>query len=263
MASKKPAKKAKKGPKTTNRSAFKHGGNGAVSPAARVLKLRQLLGGANHSEYLVQLALGYELVNDAVTITEPEHNRLVYVNPAWEELYGFEASEVLGRTVTFMNLKGISAKLLESIAAKTNRDGWEGSLLNQNKAGDVFSIRLRTMPLKNERGDIIGLLGVSHQTEGRAVEVGKSRRLSLRVPNTNGHARKPRRDWKASLAELTPRELEVFTLLGKGLDTKQIGELLEMSLFTVQTHRNHLKVKLKLGSVTELNYVSYQWVSHR
>jgi len=39
---------------------------------------------------------------------------------------------------------------------------------------------------------------------------------------------------------LSPRQLEIFILLGKGKNYHQIGELLFISHRTVQTHRNEI-----------------------
>jgi DNA-binding NarL/FixJ family response regulator len=43
---------------------------------------------------------------------------------------------------------------------------------------------------------------------------------------------------------LTPREAEIFTLIGQGLTSREIGERLRISEHTVQTHRKRAAIKL-------------------
>jgi DNA-binding NarL/FixJ family response regulator len=54
------------------------------------------------------------------------------------------------------------------------------------------------------------------------------------------------------MAELTDRELEILTLLGRGQSTREIAERLFLSVKTVEAHRERIKEKLKLKSGTEL-----------
>ena len=65
------------------------------------------------------------------------------------------------------------------------------------------------------------------------------------------------------LRQLTPRELEAFTLFGQGLSSQQVAAKLGISAYAVQTHRNHLKKKLGATTTSELNFLSYQWVSNQ
>ena len=51
---------------------------------------------------------------------------------------------------------------------------------------------------------------------------------------------------------LTPREREVLQLAAEGQSNKEIAALLNLSLYTVETHRTHVLQKLKLHSVPEL-----------
>ncbi len=51
---------------------------------------------------------------------------------------------------------------------------------------------------------------------------------------------------------LTPREREVLGLVADGLSCKQISERLGMGVRTVETHRTHLRRKLKLESPAAL-----------
>jgi DNA-binding NarL/FixJ family response regulator len=61
-------------------------------------------------------------------------------------------------------------------------------------------------------------------------------------------------------AELTPREREVLALIAEGLTSREIGERLQMSARTVETHRTHLRRKLRLGSPAAL--VRYAALQH-
>jgi two-component system response regulator NreC len=51
---------------------------------------------------------------------------------------------------------------------------------------------------------------------------------------------------------LTPREREVLQLAAEGKSNKEIAALLNLSLYTVETHRTHVLQKLNLHSVPEL-----------
>jgi DNA-binding NarL/FixJ family response regulator len=56
------------------------------------------------------------------------------------------------------------------------------------------------------------------------------------------------------LAALSDRELEVFRLIGAGRNTRQIAEILHLSVKTVESYQAHIKEKLDLSNARELQY---------
>ncbi|MFW5685220.1 MAG: response regulator [Spirochaetota bacterium] len=70
------------------------------------------------------------------------------------------------------------------------------------------------------------------------------------------------RDWLASLSKLSDRQLQIFSLIGKGLGTIEIASQLKLSTKTVDTHKEHLKSKLHCGSTQELRQLAIEWVNH-
>ena len=63
------------------------------------------------------------------------------------------------------------------------------------------------------------------------------------------------------ISNLSDRELEILTLLGKGLGSKEIAERLHLSQKTVDSHRTHMKEKLSLKGAPELIRFAFEWVS--
>jgi two-component system response regulator NreC len=51
---------------------------------------------------------------------------------------------------------------------------------------------------------------------------------------------------------LTPREREILQLMGEGKSNKEIAARLDLSLYTVETHRSNMLEKLNLHSTAEL-----------
>ena len=51
---------------------------------------------------------------------------------------------------------------------------------------------------------------------------------------------------------LSSREREILQMLGEGLSNKEVANTLNLSLYTVETHRSHILQKLNLHSVPEL-----------
>ena len=62
------------------------------------------------------------------------------------------------------------------------------------------------------------------------------------------------------LEKLSDRELEIFRLLGQGLGTKQIANLLRLSVSTVESHRARIKEKFDLRNAVELLRHAVKWV---
>ena len=61
--------------------------------------------------------------------------------------------------------------------------------------------------------------------------------------------------------QLSDRELEIFTAIGEGLGTSEIARTLFLSVKTVETHRAHIKQKLKLSTAPELIRAAVEWVN--
>lgn len=68
-----------------------------------------------------------------------------------------------------------------------------------------------------------------------------------------------RKEGASLLHQLSDREFEIFEMLGRGLQTKEIAALLHLSPKTVHTHREHLKEKLKLESSASVVRRAIQW----
>jgi DNA-binding NarL/FixJ family response regulator len=64
---------------------------------------------------------------------------------------------------------------------------------------------------------------------------------------------------KSPIEKLSDRELEVLQLMGRGMGTSQIADKLCLSVKTIETYREHLKLKLNLSSGQELLRYAIEW----
>jgi DNA-binding NarL/FixJ family response regulator len=63
--------------------------------------------------------------------------------------------------------------------------------------------------------------------------------------------------------QLTDREIEILERIGKGEEVKQIASALHLSPKTVETHRAHIKEKLKLTNARQVARYAVQWLGGR
>jgi DNA-binding NarL/FixJ family response regulator len=62
---------------------------------------------------------------------------------------------------------------------------------------------------------------------------------------------------------LTNRELQVLHMIGKGLSTRQTAEALNLSVKTVESHRQRIKRKLSLRTSAQLMQYAVNWYAGR
>lgn len=112
-----------------------------------------------------------DAVEQAVIATDLE-GKIIYWNSFAERLYGWTASEAL--TANIIDITPASS-LREQAAEifSTLREGksWSGEFLVKHRDGTEFPIMITDSPILNERGELIGMVGVSvdntsrHRTE--------------------------------------------------------------------------------------------------
>lgn len=71
-------------------------------------------------------------------------------------------------------------------------------------------------------------------------------------PETSRKSQEKSRKKRDQLANLSPRQREVLRLIAEGRTTKQIGQTLEISAKTVETHRSQLMERLNIHDVAGL-----------
>jgi DNA-binding NarL/FixJ family response regulator len=61
------------------------------------------------------------------------------------------------------------------------------------------------------------------------------------------------------IERLSNRELQILQLIGSGLSTRQAAEALELSMKTIETHRERIKRKLHLATGSQLVQYAVNW----
>ena len=64
------------------------------------------------------------------------------------------------------------------------------------------------------------------------------------------------------LRKLTDRQLQIFSLIGKGLGSIEIADKLSLSRKTVDAHKENIKDKLHCDSSQELRQMAIEWNNH-
>ena len=111
-----------------------------------------------------------ESISEIVTITDL-NDRFTFVNLAFLKAYGYEREEVLGQHVGMLWSPNNPGGLLREILEQNRSTNWNGELLNLTKDGREFPISLHTSRIKNDKGEVIGLVGISEDiTERKKAE---------------------------------------------------------------------------------------------
>jgi len=157
------------------------------------------------------------------------------------------APDVAVLDIGMPNLNGIEAarqireKLPQTAVVILSMHSDEGYVLRALKAG------ARAYLLKDSaEADLINAIKVV--TEGKAFFSPAISRVLV-----EDYVRQMReRDVEDSYELLTSREREILQLLAEGKSNKDVAAMLNLSLYTVETHRGNILEKLNLHSIPEL-----------
>ncbi len=128
-------------------------------------------------------------------------------------------------------------------AERALRAGARGYVMKQEKIDRLLLAINRVLS---------GTIYVSDQVAAHAV-------ARLAVGNQGVVAQETPATLDAYIERLTDRELQVFRLVGRGLGTRLIAEMLHLSRKTIESHREHIKTKLGLKDGSELIQRAIQW----
>lgn len=106
-------------------------------------------------------------VSDSVIATDLDF-KIIFLNEAFQSLYGYSNEEVLGRTPELFNADPRAGELQQEIY-ETVRSGeqWRGEFLNRRKDNSTFPCELVVFPLADEGGEIFAFAGTQRDVTAR------------------------------------------------------------------------------------------------
>ncbi len=111
-------------------------------------------------EYILKLNNAIEQTAEAVAMTDKD-GVVEYVNPAFEKITGYSASEVLGHNPRVLK-SGKHPDGFYKEMWKTINEGriWQGNIINKKKDGTVYDEEMTISPVKNESGSITNFVAI-------------------------------------------------------------------------------------------------------
>ncbi|HYY56511.1 MAG TPA: ATP-binding protein [Pyrinomonadaceae bacterium] len=110
-------------------------------------------------------------VEQSVIATDPG-GKIIYWNRFAERLYGWPAAEALGRNIIEITPAATTQDQAAEIMAELRAGkSWSGEFLARNRDGKSFPVMSTTTPIYDEKGGIVGIVGVSDDiTERKRAE---------------------------------------------------------------------------------------------
>lgn len=126
-------------------------------------------------ESLLKFRLGIERSPEAVFITDPD-GLITYINPAFTKIYGYTKEQAIGSTPRILKSGNYPEKVYSEFwSTLLSKHVVEGELVNKRKDGNLITIEGVNNPILNEKGEIIGFLGIHHD-----ISLRKSKEEALR-----------------------------------------------------------------------------------
>jgi len=176
---------------------------------------------------------------EALTVVRHQRPTLAIVDLGLKGANGLELTKSLRAEFPRMPVLVLSMHDEPTYAVRSLRAGANGYVTKEEALGSVL-VAVR---------EVIG--GRTYLSPGMASEVISNVVLSKTAPG------------EQPTDLLTDRELEILERIGKGEEVKGIAKALHLSPKTVETHRAHIKEKLKLTNARQVARFAVQWASGR
>jgi diguanylate cyclase (GGDEF)-like protein/PAS domain S-box-containing protein len=134
---------------------------------------------ASKEEELHFQAMLLEAVGQSVVATDLE-GKVLYWNRAAEEIYGWSSEEALGRSLRDLTVCEESLEKVEEVGSVLRAGrAWSGETLLRRKDGSHVPVLGTASPLFDDRGSLVGMIGVSTDiSERKTLEAELERRAS-------------------------------------------------------------------------------------
>ena len=100
--------------------------------------------------------------SDAIMLTDTR-GEIIYVNPAWERLYGFTGEEALGSTPRLLRSgrhDGAFYRRMWQDILDPAKGFWKGEVINVGKSGVEIPVQLTISPFRNGLGSVQGYMSI-------------------------------------------------------------------------------------------------------
>jgi two-component system cell cycle sensor histidine kinase/response regulator CckA len=109
-----------------------------------------------------RLSAAIEQIAEGVIITDAQ-GKILYVNPAFEQITGHSRSQVVGQSLHFLNSgKQDTAVHQEMLAAIAAGKVWHGRMVEKKQDGTPFTADIAVTPVCDEQGKIVNYVGLQH-----------------------------------------------------------------------------------------------------
>jgi two-component system, NarL family, response regulator NreC len=197
--------------------------------------------------YLLKLTPGYSVIGeassiaDALKIAEKENPNLVIMEIHLGNENGMELIPQLKAKYPGILILVMSMHDERYYSERILRLGAQGYIMKSASVNDVKSAVNTIMS---------GKVYLSENERERIFD-------AITGENSRGM-----RDWANSMRKLSDRELQVFSLIGKGYGTIEIASKLKLSTKTIDTHKEHIKIKLHCNTSQELRQLAIEWTNY-
>lgn len=158
------------------------------------------------TEQLALLFQAVEAARNGVVITDPNgsDNPIIYTNPAFTEITGYSADEILGHNCRFLQGEDRAQPVLADVrlAIKEER-AITAVLRNYRKDGRRFFNELTISPVRNDKGKLVAFVGIQNDITAR---IEAEERISDFYSIVSHELRTPVTKIKSSLAVIADGE---------------------------------------------------------
>ncbi|MBF0558344.1 MAG: response regulator transcription factor [Nitrospirae bacterium] len=173
--------------------------------------------------------------HDALSKFESAKPDLAIVDLSLKDINGIELIKEMKTRCPSIYVLVLSMHDESYYAGRAIRAGAKGYVMKQDGT-EVLIKAIRTV--------LSGRMYVSQKIASALIE-----RSSGHMPASNGDI----------IETLSDRELQVFELIGKGIKTKEIADILNLSVKTVETYRGNIKSKLNISNAAGLMKQAVLW----